>query len=109
LSESSLMQCRHAVPSLTTLRFTAAVIAQRFYRELAAGTLLPNLRELYMCEKPEETYDYVPMTHMLTTRRGSSTPPIQLDVFEVRAGPGASASEKRAGAEAVRYCLQCDG
>ncbi|KAJ7192219.1 hypothetical protein C8J57DRAFT_1658713 [Mycena rebaudengoi] len=83
LSENSLMQCLHAVPSLTTLRFTAAVIAQRFYRELAAGTLLPNLRELYMCEKPEETYDYVPMTHMLTARQGSCAPAIPLDLFEL--------------------------
>ncbi|KAJ7246745.1 hypothetical protein C8J57DRAFT_1241383 [Mycena rebaudengoi] len=83
LSENSLMQCLHAVPSLTTLRFTAAVIAQRFYRELAAGTLLPNLRELYMCEKPEETYDYAPMMHMLTARQGSCAPAIPLDLFEL--------------------------
>ncbi|KAJ7232883.1 hypothetical protein C8J57DRAFT_1578387 [Mycena rebaudengoi] len=83
LSENSLMQCLHAVPSLTTLRFTAAVTAQRFYRELAAGTLLPNLQELYMCEKPEETYDYVPMTHMLTARQGSCAPAIPLDLFEL--------------------------
>ncbi|KAJ7884291.1 hypothetical protein B0H14DRAFT_3857112 [Mycena olivaceomarginata] len=79
------MQCLHAVPSLTTLRFTAAVIAQRFYRELAAGTLLPNLRELYMCEKPEETYDYVPMTHMLTARQRSCAP--RNSARLLRAGP----------------------
>ncbi|KAJ7444625.1 hypothetical protein B0H11DRAFT_440597 [Mycena galericulata] len=93
LSESSLIQCLRAVPSLTTLRFTAAVTAHQFYKDLGEGTLLPNLRELYMCETAQEHYDYAPMTTMLAAIRRRGTAP-QLCVFELDLGRQPPKSER---------------